>query len=234
MRILRHHLLFLAPLMLSVAAMAQIHEAGSGVQGPVQAPHLTAELIADSGTISPGGTSHVALSLMLEPGWHVYWVYAGDSGEAPSVAWSTPQGIALGPMQYSAPSRLPLGPLMDYGYEGTATFPFRLTTSQQLSLGTTSLKAHVQWLVCREVCLPGKAFLGLNLKVAPTAPAATNPLIDAALHAEPIALPSSVKVHVSANRSLLTVDVETGHRETALEYYPLDDDSVRNAAEQKV
>ena len=30
------------------------------------------------------------------------------------------------------------------------------------------------------------------------------------------------------------MDVETDHRETALEYYPLDDDSIRNAAEQKV
>jgi len=235
MRTFRHHLLlFLLLLMLSVSAMAQIHEVGTGVPGPIQAPHLAAELIADSGTISPGGTSHIALSLTLEPGWHVYWVYAGDSGEAPRVLWSAAQGIMLGPMQYPAPSRLPLGPLMDYGYEGSAIFPFSLTASQQLSLGTAPLKAHVQWLVCREVCVPGKAFLGLNLQVTPTAPSATNPLIDAALRAEPFPLPSSVKVHVSANRSLLTVDVETGHRETALEYYPLDDDSIRNAAEQKV
>ncbi len=235
MRTSRVHLLsFLVLLTLSVSAMAQIHEAGTGVPGPVQAPHLTAELIADSSTISPGGTSHVALSLTLEPGWHVYWVYAGDSGEAPDVMWSAPQGIVLGPMEYPAPSRLPLGPLMDYGYEGTAIFPFSLTASQQLPPGTTSLRAHVQWLVCREICLPGKAFLGLNLGVTPTAPTATNPLIDAALHAEPLPLPSSVKVHVSANRSLLTVDVETGHRETALEYYPLDDDTIRNAADQKV
>ena len=33
---------------------------------------------------------------------------------------------------------------MDYGYEGTAIFPFSLTASQQLPLGTTLLKAHVQ------------------------------------------------------------------------------------------
>jgi DsbC/DsbD-like thiol-disulfide interchange protein len=235
MRTLRHHLpSFLLLLTLSVSAMAQIHEAGTGVPGPMKTPHLTAELIADSGTISPGGTSHVALSLTLEPGWHVYWVYAGDSGEAPVVTWSAPQEIVLGPMQYPAPSRLPLGPLMDYGYEGRAIFPINLTASQQLSLGATSLKAHLRWLVCREICLPGKAFLGLNLKVAPTAPSATNPLIDAALHAEPLPLPGSVKVHVSADRSLLTVDVVTGQRETALEYYPLDDDTIRNAADQKV
>jgi thiol:disulfide interchange protein DsbD len=28
------------------------------------------------------------LALTLEPGWHVYWLYAGDSGEPPAVEWS--------------------------------------------------------------------------------------------------------------------------------------------------
>ena len=63
MRVFRHQLLpMVLLLMLSVSAMAQIHEVGTGQPGAVQAPHLSAELIADSGTISPGGTSHVALS----------------------------------------------------------------------------------------------------------------------------------------------------------------------------
>ena len=92
--------------------------------------HVTAELISDSGTIAPGTTSRVTLSLTLEPGWHVYWVYAGDAGEPPVVMWSLPQGVAVGPMQYPVPSRLPVGPLMDYGYQATAVFPFDLTASQ--------------------------------------------------------------------------------------------------------
>jgi len=123
---------------------------------------------------------------------------------------------------------------MDYGYEGTAIFPYALTASQQLSLGDTTLQAHVQWLVCREVCLPGKALLGLALKVAPTASSVTNPLIDAAIHAEPSPLPDSVKVRASASRTLLTLDITTGKKENAAEYYPLDDASIRNAAEQKI
>ena len=49
--------------------------------GPVRAQHLTAELISEAGTVATGGSSRVALALTLEPGWHVYWVYAGDSGE---------------------------------------------------------------------------------------------------------------------------------------------------------
>jgi thiol:disulfide interchange protein DsbD len=80
---------------------------------------------------------------------------------------------------------------MDYGYEGTAVFPFTLSASQQLALGDAKLKAHVQWLVCREVCLPGKAYLGLDLKVAPQAPEETNNLIEAAVNAELVKIPSS-------------------------------------------
>jgi thiol:disulfide interchange protein DsbD len=121
---------------------------------------------------------------------------------------------------------------MDYGYEGRAVFPFALSASQQLAPADAKLKAHVQWLVCREICLPGKAYLGLDLKVAPKAPEQTNNLIEAAVNAEPVKTPSSVRITVTATRSMLTLNIATGKRETSAEYYPLDDDSIRNAADQ--
>jgi thiol:disulfide interchange protein len=236
MRTLQNRLLFLVAALLALPSVvyAQVRELGTGQPGAVKAQHLTAELISDSGTIAPGNKSRVALALMLEPGWHVYWVYAGDSGEPPVVEWSAPMGLSVGPMQYPAPSRLPLGPLMDYGYEGTAIFPFDLSTSPQTLLGNVDLKAHVRWLVCREVCLPGKAYLGLNLNVIPQASSQTNKLIDVAVRAEPVKAPNSVKIGVAATRDMLTLSVVTGRRETSAEYYPLDDDSIRNAAEQKI
>jgi thiol:disulfide interchange protein len=214
------------------AAYGQLRELGTGAPGPLKAPHVTAELISDSGTITPGTNSRVALSLTLEPGWHVYWVYAGDAGLPPAVSWSLPQGVAVGPMQYPAPSRLPVGPLMDYGYRGVAIFPFDLTASQNLKLGNANLTAHVRWLVCREVCVPGKAYLGLDLRVAQNGPQETNSLIAAAVNAEPVRLPSSVSISVSGDRTHLTLNIVTGKRENTAEFYPLDDDTIRNAAEQ--
>lgn len=236
MRLQRSSLLFavFALIAAQLSAYGQLREVGSGAPGPVKARHVTAELISDSGTITAGSTSHVALSLTLEPGWHVYWVYAGDSGEPPLVTWSVPQGITVGPMQYPAPSRLPLGPLMDYGYEGVGVFPFDLAASHQLALGNIKLTAHVQWLVCREICLPGRAYLGISLRVAKKASDEANRLIRAALIAEPVKAPSSVKIGVSGTRNSLTLNIVTGKRETVAEYYPLDDDSIRNAAQQVV
>jgi thiol:disulfide interchange protein DsbD len=123
---------------------------------------------------------------------------------------------------------------MDYGYEGTAVFPFNLSTSREIPLGTADIRAHVRWLVCREVCLPGKAYLGLNLKVVPQPSLETNKLIGAAVGAEPVQPPNSVKIGVTASRDTLTLSVVTGKKETLAEYYPLDDDSIRNAAEQRI
>jgi len=73
---------------------------------------------------------------------------------------------------------------MDYGYEGTTVFPFDVTESSQAPPGVVDLKAHVRWLVCREICPPGKAYLGLNLDAVSQVSAVTNKLIDAAIHAE--------------------------------------------------
>jgi DsbC/DsbD-like thiol-disulfide interchange protein len=91
------------------AAFAQLREVGDGSDGPVKAAHVTAELAASVPAASPQGSSQIALILHLESGWHVYWVNAGDSGEAPNVDWVLPAGVTVGKMQFPTPKRLPLG-----------------------------------------------------------------------------------------------------------------------------
>ena len=72
------------------------------------------------------------------------------------------------------------------------------------------LTAHVQWLVCREVCIPGKAYLGLDLRVVQKATEEINSLISAAVNSEPVRLPNSVTIGVSGNRNRLTLNIVTG------------------------
>src|SRR5580698_5643634 len=141
--------------------------AAAPVQGPVRAQHLTVELLPLNGSIQPGATELVGLHFTLDKGWHVYWVNAGDSGEPPSIKWNLPAGITAGAMQFPAPRRLPLGPLMDFGYEDEVLFPIALSAASTLKAPSTApLAAHVNWLVCREVCIPGRADLILPLQVA--------------------------------------------------------------------
>ena len=214
---------------------AQLHEAGDGSPGPVKATHIVAELVPGAVSIASGGATTVALALKMDPGWHVYWANAGDSGEPPRVEWMLPAGVTAGAMQFTVPKRLPLGPLMDFGYEGPAVFPFPLAAANTVAPGKLRLGAHVRWQVCREVCIPGRAFLGLDLPVAAGAqPALTNPLVTAAIALEPVALPGKDAATVAGSGSQLQLTVRTGARETGAEFYPLDEEVIANPAPQTV
>src|SRR5712675_577582 len=158
------------------SANAQLQIVGDGGPGPVKAQHLTVELASLAPSIAPGGTLQVGLIVTLEEHWHVYWINAGDSGEPPKIKWTLPDGITAGPMQFPIPGRLPLGPLMDFGYEDEVAFPVQLTAASSLKPGPIHLDVMVDWLVCREVCIPGKAHLGLNLTVSPGATAPPQPV----------------------------------------------------------
>jgi thiol:disulfide interchange protein len=223
--------LFLVP-----SADAQLQVVGDGGPGPVKAQHLTAELVSLAPSISPGGTLQVGLVLTLEEHWHVYWLNAGDSGEPPHITWTLPSGITAGPMLFPIPSRLPLGPLMDFGYEDEVAFPVQLTAANSVKPGPLHLDAKVSWLVCREVCIPGKAHLGLNLTAAAgTAPPA-QPVgaLGEALSLIPKPLPADAKLAVTGGKTDFVLTLTTGKRETDAEFYPADQDQIANAAEQQI
>ncbi|CAN5665311.1 thioredoxin family protein [soil metagenome] len=217
-------------------AGAQIKVVGDGGPGPVKALHLTAEMVSVSPTIAPGGTLQAGLLITLEEHWHVYWVNAGDSGNPPKITWTLPAGITAGPMQFPIPSRLPLGPLMDFGYQDTVAFPVQLTAAKSVKPGPIHLDAQVNWLVCREVCIPGKAHLGLNLTVAANAPASAEPVgaLGEALTLLPRPLPPSMKFSVMGGKTDFVVTLTTGDTETDAEFYPFDQDQIANASDQVV
>ena len=224
----------------SLALRAQLVEVGDGGPGPVKAQHLTAELTALRPQIAAGGTLQAGLVLTLEEGWHVYWVNAGDSGEPPSVKWTLPKGITAGALQFPAPARLPLGPLMDYGYEDQAAYPLLLTAAPSLKPGKAHLDAHVTWLVCAAQCFPGKAHLGLDLDVVSAAQAASlpePPLVGAlgqAIKNLPIPLPARMSAAAVGDAKSIAVTLQTGNREEDVEFYPFDPDQIDNAADQQV
>lgn len=237
---IRHHLaiftLLVCVLFASTSAPAQIQVVGDGGPGPVKAQHLTVELVSLAPSIAPGGTLQVGLVITLEEKWHVYWINAGDSGEPPRINWTLPKGITAGPMQFPIPTRLPLGPLMDFGYEDEVAFPVLLTAAKDMKPGPIRLDAKVDWLVCREVCIPGKAHLGLNLTVDPNATAPAQPVgaLGEALGLIPKQLEPGMKFTVTGGKTEFVLDLITGERIPDAEFYPYDPELIANAGDQDV
>jgi thiol:disulfide interchange protein len=232
-------LFFLAVLLAlcGLSAPAQMTPVGDGGPGPVKAAHLTAELTTlDPPSINPGGRLQAGLVLTMEEKWHVYWVNAGDSGQPPHVTWTLPAGFKAGPMQFPAPTRLPLGPLMDFGYEDNVAFPITITADQTVKPGPVHLDAMVSWLVCSTTCIPGRAHLGLNLNVV-TEPLPAPPTAGAlgtALSLLPVSLPVGAKFSVLGGKQDFVLTLLTAKADPDPEFYPFEADEIDNAADQDV
>jgi thiol:disulfide interchange protein DsbD len=204
------------------------------------ADHVRVQLVFRKAQLFPGAGDYGGLYFKLEPGWHVYWKNPGDAGEPPHIHWTLPEGVTAEPLQFTAPKRLPLGPLMDYGYENEVLFPFRLVIAKSVKPGTAVLHAKVDWLVCRGSCIPGKADLEITLKIRATAPAGEP---DDGPGAEiwrrlavllPDALPPSERATFRPTKEGFRLTVETGQRELSATFFPEDQDIIDNPAPQKL
>lgn len=192
--------------------------------------------------IYPGQSFTAGIDFKIAPGWHIYWQNAGDSGEPPSVAWSLPKGVTAGQLQFPAPQRLPLGPLMDFGYENEVVLPvsFHVDPHFHPTNGHATFTGKVFWLVCQNVCMPGQATLTLTrpaLTEPPTTPTInidTQQKIAAYEARLPQSLPHGAKARFEMTKHGIHLTVLLGYKVTAAEFFPLDQNQIANAAPQNV
>ena len=166
-----------APLLLLAAVVASPQRARGQV---LQAKHLEAQLVAENETIRPNEPFVVALRLKMEQGWHTYWRNPGDAGMATSIEWQLPEGFQAGPILWPIPERLGEAPEVSYGYGDEVLLLTKITPPGNISDGREiSITANVSWLVCKDLCIPGKGTLTLKLPVTSSQPKLAVPWRDA-------------------------------------------------------
>jgi len=157
-------------LFLRLIALALCAGSLAAVAKPVRTAHVEAELVAETATIAAGQPFTVALRLKMAPEWHTYWRNPGDSGLPTTIAWTLPPGFQASDIQWPAPKALPVGPLMNYGFENEVFLLVDMQAPAGLATrSAVTLRAKANWLVCREVCIPESADLTLTLPVAAAA-----------------------------------------------------------------
>ena len=137
----------------------------------VKTEHVDAELVTEKMAAEPGKPAVVGLKLRMADHWHTYWKNPGDSGLPTRIQWVLPEGWKAGEIQWPYPKPLPVGPLMNYGYEDEVVLLSDLTPPAGAKPGTYPVKAKAEWLVCKDICIPEKGELDIVLAVAPGVPA---------------------------------------------------------------
>ncbi len=121
----------------------------------VTTPQVRAELVAHAPEgVAPGKPLQLGLKIEHQPHWHTYWKNPGDSGLPTRFEWTLAAGLAPGDIDWPAPKRLPLGPLMNYGYEGTVLLPVTVQVPAGFAGPALDVRLRADWLVCKDVCIP--------------------------------------------------------------------------------
>ena len=166
------------------AAMAQ-----TGARSVVTTERVRAELMAHAPQGAEAGkTVWVGLQLAHQPEWHTYWKNSGDSGLPTQLTWTLPAGVTAGEIAWPVPTKIPLGTLLNYGYEGTVLLAVPLTIAPQFKPSLLSsdldIKLKALWLVCRKECIPEEGDFALKLPLRSTT-AIHGAAFDAAAAAQP-------------------------------------------------
>jgi DsbC/DsbD-like thiol-disulfide interchange protein/cytochrome c biogenesis protein CcdA len=173
-----------------------------------QTENVGSELISARSSVAPGERFWVALRQKIRPGWHTYWENPGDSGLPAQFAWTLPAGAASGPIQWPAPQRFRVGPLMNYGFSDQVLLLVEIGAPPSARVGERlDLQLDATWLVCAEICIPEEARLALSLPVAATGAVGDDaPAIAAARAGLPPTSPWPAAFASSGGKLLLRVD----------------------------
>ena len=205
----------------------------AAIAAPVVTEHVEAELVR-GGAVGPGKTFTAALRLKAIPHWHTYWRNPGDSGEPTRIEWKLPPGWTAGPIQWPQPARLPIGPLLNFGYEGEVL----LLADIAVPAGATmpaELSAFATWLVCNESrCVPEEAALTLEL----SGPAPWTRAIERVREALPVKAQSlgewRLAARGEAGKVVLQFTPPHGFEVGRVSYFPFDEGKIHNPGAQSL
>lgn len=135
-------------------------------QMPVQA-----RLISEAKSIKPGAKFCVAVRLMMDEGWHTYWKNPGDSGLPTSIEWTLPEGFIADDILWPFPQFFETSDIVGFGYEGEVCLLIDIKAPSALKTGSiVRLSASVEWLACKEECVPGRSELAIEMPVKERSP----------------------------------------------------------------
>src|SRR5204863_2043530 len=120
--------------------------------------HSAVRLLAGShsGAVLLGG-----IAFQLEPGWKTYWRTPGDSGVPPRFDFSKSENIEAVTILWPAPTKFDDGAGgHSVGYHNQFVLPLRIVVKNPDKPMT--LRADIDYAVCKELCIPVTANAALD------------------------------------------------------------------------
>ncbi|MCH8861948.1 MAG: hypothetical protein IID51_05505 [Proteobacteria bacterium] len=204
----------LAALIVGLAVPASAQQEGDWVV----AEFARSRLVADYVNLPPEGpvTVFLAWEVIMPPGWKTYWRSPGEAGKPPVFGWEGSVNLASAEPLFPLPQRFELFDVQNLGYAGRLLLPIRIAPA--IPGAPISVKATVDFLICKDICVPMQAAYALDLPVAVAAEIKSSSADD--IHAALLRVPRSPSISANGlvvrgarvfgppGNQRLTIDVE--------------------------
>jgi thiol:disulfide interchange protein DsbD len=147
------------------------------------APKTHIHLILSAESARAGDTIWAGLQMDMPPGWHVYWRNGGDAGDPVKIAWTLPDGLSAGDINWPLPEKQvdKSGDfaLITYVYTNQVVLLTPMKLAASLRPGPVTIKAGAHWMECSELCVMAEGDAEATLNIAAEAkPSANAALIE--------------------------------------------------------
>jgi thiol:disulfide interchange protein/DsbC/DsbD-like thiol-disulfide interchange protein len=219
-KILEQHWLRGVWMVLGVSLIVQQHATSQQYNGKEL---VKPSLISDTKSIGPGQKFRIGVLYKIEPGWHIYWRYSGDSGVPTKIEWHLPPGFKVHDLQWPLPAReQEPGDLEVFDYSSETLLFAMVEAPGTLPAGPIVVQAKTDWLVCQSLCVPGRAQLTMNLDAGPSSsPSSTAQLFDKYAAQVPKPLENGIQVSFSRTGKNLEINASSIPNGEVLDFYPL-------------
>ena len=177
------------------------------------------ELLTESNLIEPGDELLVGFKFSLSPGWHTYWVNPGDAGEGASIKWNLPRDVKASKILWPGPERIPVEPLMTFGYEDEVVLLTKIYTSKNTDIPLT-LNALVSWYTCKEICIPQEAEVSIPIKLGFKSPSSSNRLLKQTLENVPTPFKGTYRVQSLDDSYIIQGQFEDNKQYDSIYFFP--------------
>ena len=103
----------------------------------------------------------IGLEYQMQPGWKTYWKSPGDGGFAQNISWENSSNISDVKFLWPTPIKFEILGLTSLGYQDNVTFPLEIEIENEFQ--DINLDLHVNYLICKEICIPGDARIFLDI-----------------------------------------------------------------------
>ncbi len=123
---------------------------------------VTVEIVPLTDGIYPGQAFDVAVVFSMHDGWHTYWENPGDAGMATEFLWTYPDDFTMHGFRQSVPKRHVDAGITTFIHENEAIYFFQFLPPDSV-LERNVFRLEVNWLECKDICLPGSDALQFEL-----------------------------------------------------------------------